>query len=135
MGQRIETSLKRRDAALTALRDTFSSGRLFHWTSERLEQERHKTLERHGIAKCPHWVRSYLDGTWRQLVDTAYRQDLVYGGFYQGRFYSTHNNRPDYYGKHGIEPHEYADDGAVSARGHYWIKSVDNGVPHPFFIG
>jgi hypothetical protein len=57
-----------------------------------------------------------------------------FGGFVDGKFYSTHRNRPDYYESNGISPADYSDDGRVTARGHYWIASVDAGKPKPFFI-
>ena len=131
---RIELALHKRDRALTALRDVYSAGRISGSTSADLERRRHETLRTHAIDKCPAWVRAYLDGAWRQMIDTAYRQDLVYGGFVGERFYSTHRNRPDYYEINGIEPSAYADDGLVTQRGHYWIASVDAGKPKPFFV-
>ena len=128
---RIERALKIRDAALVALKDHFACCQHFGPTSAKLEARRLEILELKGVNRAPHWVRSYLDGAWRIMIDNAYRHDLVFGGIVDGTFYSTHSNRPDYYEKHGIAPSDYADDGRVRARGHYW-----RGDPtQPFFVG
>lgn len=125
---RIEHALRIRDVALLSLKDVFSVGQISGSLSSTIESNRREVLER--TKKAPQWVRAYLDGYWRAMVDHAYRYDLVYGGFIGDKFYSTHNDRADYYERHGIEPREYADDGKVTRRGHYWKA---NG--RPFFIG
>jgi len=131
---RIELALHKRDRALTALRGVYSAGRISGSTSADLERRRHEVLRAYAIYKCPAWVHAYLDGAWRQMIDTAYRQDLVYGGFVGNHFYSTRRDRPDYYKTNGIEPSAYAGDGLVTRRGYYWIASVDAGKPKPFFV-
>lgn len=126
---RIGTALKRRDQLTQALRDCFSHAQHFGQLSRDMEEKRREIIAR--VAKgAPEWVRAYADGYWRCMIDSAYRNDLVHGGFYNGKFYSTHSKRDDYYEKHGIEPGAYADDGAVTARGHYWKESLK-----PFFVG
>jgi hypothetical protein len=89
----------------------------------------------------PGWVWAYLDGYMAARRDEFYRDHLIFGGFFDGVFYSTHSNREDYYGKHGIDPADYADDGRVQNRGHYWPRVVpyrggfhDRGAYKPFFI-
>ena len=129
---RIELALKHRDRALTALRDLFSSAEIFGLSSATMEERRHEALSAF-CAKCPYWVRSYLDGAWQQMIHDAYSRKLVYGGFYAGKFCSTHRNRPDYYETQDIEPRDFADHGNVYDRGHYWARSVDAGTPKPFF--
>ena len=77
----------------------------------------------------PEWVRSYLNGYRDCLTANLYREHLVFGGMVDGRFYSTHRNRDDYYEANGIEPSAYADNGRVKDRGHYWSRDLK-----PFFI-
>jgi hypothetical protein len=130
---KIEKAIKRRDQAQRYLRDLYSRARMFGLDSKTMESNRHDVLHS-ACAKAPQWVRQYLDGYWRALIERAYEQDLCFGGFYAGKFYSTHSKRADYYEKNGIEPSAFADDGAVTARGHYWINSVDAGTPKPFYL-
>lgn len=126
---RIERALRLRDSIISALRDCHSSAAHFGMLSADREARRHEVLARLP-PKTPAWVRQYADGYWRCLTDHAYRFELVFGGKIGEQFYSTHNDRADYYEKHGIEPREYADDGRVQQRGHYWKESLK-----PFFIG
>lgn len=88
----------------------------------------------------PSWVWAYLDGYRQALTDALYRDHLIFGGFIDGVFYSTHSDRPDYYQKHGIDPVDYADDGRVTNRGHYWDRylpvkggTYDRGAFKPFY--
>jgi hypothetical protein len=140
MGMRIKRALQIRDAGISALRSVYDHARHFGQTSEAMETARHEALGRIGIGKTPtpQWVRSYLEGYWRHIVDEAYRRDLVYGGMVEGKFYSTHSDRADYYEKNGIAPSDYADDGRVQLRGHYWkpyAEMAHRPEPKPFFVG
>lgn len=130
MGKRIADSLKMRDRLVQNLGDIYSGMKFSGCTSAYTEQCRRTMLEANKIGNYPAWVRAYADGYWRALVDHAYRADLVYGGFVGDVFYSTHRDREDYYEKHGIEPREYADDGKVRQRGHYWKECLK-----PFYVG
>jgi hypothetical protein len=130
MGKSIAQSLAIRDRALLSLKDCMSAHTQFGSTSARLEENRHAILKQYNVDKYPHWVRSYLDGYWRCLIDHAYRHELVFGGMVDGKFYSTYSDREDYYEKNGIEPSAFADNGLVTNRGHYW-----RGDPtKPFFV-
>ncbi len=129
---RIETALKRRDRAISNLRDQFSSAAMFG-TPSSVMNGRYADLCKVVLAKTPHWVRSYVDGYRAALTEQAYRTELVFGGFVEGKFYSVHRDRADYYERNGIEPRDYADDGLVVERGHYWRQSIDAGTPKPFF--
>lgn len=79
--------------------------------------------------RTPRYVRAYLRGQYDARADALYRTHLVYGGWIGDTFYSTRPDRPDYYGKHGIAPAEWADDGKVQRRGHYWRASL-----RPYFV-
>jgi hypothetical protein len=115
---RLETSIKRQAELVTALRDVYSSARAFHYSHERLLESREKVFAR--FASCPRHVLEFARGYARALDDSLYVDALVFGGIVDGVFYSTHRNRPDYYESHGMEPRDYADNGRVKNRGHYW---------------
>jgi hypothetical protein len=128
----IKTGLNKRNAAISALRDLYSQAESFGFTSSEINSRFSEILNvrLHG---CPVWVREYVRGYERALCDALYRTSLCHGGFLNDQFYSTHGNRSDYYERHGISAREFADDGRVYSRGHYWIKHVDAGKPKPFF--
>ena len=125
---RIERALRLRDSVISGLRDCYSAASIYGMKSADMEVKRHEVLGRLP-PKTPQWVRQFADGYWRCMIDGAYRHDLVFGGIVDGQFYSTHSDRDDYYEKHGIEPCEYADDGKVTSRGHYWKRNLK-----PFFV-
>jgi hypothetical protein len=82
--------------------------------------------------------QAYAAGYEQALRDFAYRHALIYGGFLNGQFLSTHSHRPDYYQKHGVEPSawaEAANGGRVEAIGHYWETNSEKKVFKPFFTG
>ena len=131
----IELALKKRDRAISQLRDLYSSAESFGFTSSQIN-DRYSAINA-GLVKCPSWTREYLSGYRRALDDMLYQSKLVYGGFYAGQFYSTHNGRADYYGDR-FDPCDWSkwgSDGTVEHRGHYWLKHVDAGSPKHFFTG
>ena len=81
--------------------------------------------------RMPRYMREYMQGRFDVMWDSLYRDSLVFGGFCDGVFYSTHSNRADYYAKHGIEPGDWAQkvDSKVIKVGHYWITTAQ---PKPF---
>lgn len=115
---RHETIYRKRESAISGLRDAFSSAVSFGSTHETLLNNVHAA--RAKLVGCPQRVFSYFDGYQAALQEDLYRKHLMFGGMIGDSFYSTHSDRADYYGKNGIEPSAYADDGLVSARGHYW---------------
>lgn len=129
---KIETALRKRDRLVSAIRGAYDSARGFGSTSTEMNGRLCAILYAPCYAKAPQWVRAFAEGYWRALHDEVYRYHLVFGGFIDGKFYSTHRDRPDYYEKHGIGPCEYADDGKVTGRGHYWKAFVDKGDPRPY---
>lgn len=122
----ITRALKIRDAARMAVADIFSSAARFGLPHDVMLQRRNEAYERHGVAKAPRWVSAFLDGYWNARQEQAYRDSLVYGAIIDGRFYSTHSNRTDYYEKNGIAPSAFAQDNPT--KGHYWADSLK-----PFF--
>lgn len=124
---RIERALKMRDAGKSHYAEIFRSAKHFGLSHAEMLTRRRLTLDLLNKHDAPHWVKAYLEGYWQCLQDQAYLADLVYGAMIDGRFYSTHSNRPDYYEKYGIEPSAFAKDN--NTKGHYWADSLK-----PFFI-
>ncbi len=116
---KLDKAIELQRALVTRLRDAYSDAKSFHSTSEALDA-RVRKLYADLPRDTPNHVREFGRGYALALNDRLYEAHLVYGGYVDGVFYSTHSNRPDYYGAHGIEPREYADDGRVTRRGHYW---------------
>lgn len=130
----IERSLRVRANAQRNLAQLYDHARYYGLGHSEILARHAAILESADVCNAPHWVSSYLDGYWRCLMDGAYRHDLIFGGMKDGRFYSTHHDRVDYYEKHGISACDYADDGLVTARGHYWSEAVTyNKKVMPFF--
>jgi len=127
----ISLALRKRDSAVSALRDLYSRAESFGMSSADINSRFCDILT--TLDRCPGWTREFVRGYQKCLTDNLYRYSLVHGGFYAGTFYSTHSKRADYYERNGIGAVEYSDDGKVTARGHYWIKHVDAGKPKPFF--
>lgn len=121
---KIERALKLRDSLKTRIADIYSMAILSGMTSQEINSAVMSAYAELPAA-TPQWVKSYCDGVRAALQDSLYADCLVFGGFVNGRFYSTHRNRPDYYEKHGIDAVEYADNGKVTARGHYWRDSIN----------
>ena len=138
---RIETSLRNRDRLTTRIADIYSMAILCGMTSAEINQAI-SDAKAQLPARTPQWVYAYADGFCKAMQDRLYADCLVYGGFIDGVFYSTHSARDDYYGKHGIEPSQYAESGKVKERGHYWRDVIqwrggiyNRGQVKPYFIG
>lgn len=117
--------------AIIRLQDDYSSAKCFGLTHDQLLTRLKEGRDAYHFDKWPRWAQSEWKGYQRCLADRLYETSLVYGGMVDGRFYSTHSNRDDYYQKHGIQPSAYADNGKVTARGHYWDI---RGTIKPFFM-
>lgn len=128
---KIETTLRKRNAAVSALRDCYSSAKFYFPTSQEMNRQVLDIKAKH-LGRSPLWARAFFEGVADELVKSLYRERLVYGGYVGDTFYSTYRARPDYYEKHGIEPSDYADNGRVKARGHYWTDESGK-VTKPYF--
>ena len=126
---RISTQLNKRNSAIASLNSLLSTAKFAGMTSAEINAETMKI--RATLAKCPESIRAYFDGYNKCKIEALYHDSLMFGGFFNGVFYSTHSNRPDYYETNGIPPHEFADNGKVTGRGHYWKTTQ---TPRPFFI-
>lgn len=134
---RIEQALKIRDAAKMRLRDLYSHAEFYGMDSDSINAGYSAILV--DMAKGPQWARSYIDGYRQALTDRLYETVLIFGGFVDGEFYSTHSKRPDYYGKHGIDPSDWHN--RASDIGHYFDRykpldrgTYDRGAFKPFYV-
>ena len=125
---RIERALAVRDSLVTRVRDCYSIARIATMPSAECDAALRDVFTK-VPPRTPAWVIQYARGYARALQNDLYENHLVHGGIVDGVFYSTHSSRPDYYGKHGIEPRDYADDGKVTMRGHYWASNTSR----PYF--
>lgn len=122
-----ERTLKKRNWAEARLAGLFSAAEHYGWTHDTMLERRSEIYAELTKAKMPRWVFSYLEGYWSARQMEAYKYSLVYGAIINGRFYSTHSNRDDYYEKLGIEPSAFAEPNPT--KGHYWANSLK-----PFFV-
>ena len=81
-------------------------------------------------SKAPQWTIAYVKGYHQCLRDVLYGSSLVFGAWVDGKFYSTHRDRDDYYEKQGINACDYAVMTQSNASvGHYWAHNVSK----PYF--
>lgn len=118
-GKPIARMLRWRDECRDAFNGLYSHSAAFGATREAMETRKREILARHPLTR---WASGYLEGYWAHIIDQAYRHDLVYGGWVEGRFLSTHSNRNDYYGKCGISARDWHD--LSIGRGHYWANTL-----------
>lgn len=131
---RIETALKIRNEALASLKSVYSQARAFGPTSRELHAQVAAVRQSARVKRAPAWVLAFLEGYDKALSDALYDTGaLTFGGFVDGAFWSVDRNRPDYYGKGPISAADFSDDGKVTARGHYWAKSLED-TPRPYFL-
>lgn len=126
----IATALRRKDAAIVQLRDAYSAARICGQSHADLIA-RVRVIQDTTLKGAPRWALSEFKGYNRALSDRLYETSLVFGGYVNGVFCSTHRDRPDYYQTQGVEPAAFADGGLVKARGHYWSTTK---TPKPFFV-
>jgi hypothetical protein len=132
MSKHYNSNLTKRDDAVTKLRDAYSAAQAFGMTHADLMVAVCKA--RDTLKGCPRWAEAHFSGYQRALADALYHTSLVYGGIVGGRLYTTHASRPDYYGKHGITPCEWATGGRVTQAGHYWTPELVRMTIRPFFV-
>jgi hypothetical protein len=122
----ITTALNKRNQAKSRLVDLYSKAEIYGMTSDEINTAYNDILA--DLAKAPQWVRAYLDGCRSILNDQAYRNQLVYGAFIDGKFYSTDRNRDDYYEKHGLSANVFSESEKQQI-GHYWARNL-----RPYYI-
>lgn len=113
---KFSTANNHKNRAVQEVKYLHSISRIMGLSSSECNSRYMKILE--GISRCPAWVRYYVTGYHDALREIDYQHHLIFGGYYGGKFYSTHSNRSDYYETCGISPKEFALNS--KDRGHYW---------------
>ena len=131
MGISLDRALELQRRGVERIIDAYSSAQSFCSPSNSLHAKCSEILSDMRAKHAPRWAIAHVEGYSRALMANLYRYSLVYGGYLDGQFMSTHSSRADYYEKQGIEPREFAEDGRVRNTGHYWAADVSR----PFFIG
>ena len=127
---KIETSLNKQRAAIMRIKDIFSTAEICGLSHSEMNDRIFKIQS--DLIKCPQYVKSYVSGFRDCLFDQLYKQNkVIFGMMKDGKFYSTHRNREDYYEKHGFSASEfnYQMNENRNLVGHYWADNIK-----PFFI-
>ena len=120
---KIERSLALRDQAITRLNDVYSMAEIVGLSSSEIQIRVFNQVNT-LVINCPEWVKQYIKGYERCIIDNLYRYKLEYGAWVNDVFYSTHSNSSNYYGKANIEPQVFSAKHTNS--GHYWIAHKGN---------
>lgn len=120
---KIERSLALRDQAVTRLNDVYSMAEIVGLSSSEIQIRVFNQVNT-LIINCPEWVKQYIKGYERCIIDNLYRYKLEYGAWVDGVFYSTHSNSSNYYRKSNIEPQVFS--AKHTNPGHYWIAHEGN---------
>lgn len=125
---KVETSLNARDRAIRQLNEIYSHAAIVGMDSKALQS---KVIEIQSRVKSyPQWVRAYVKGYESCKSDFIFKNQLIHGGFINGKFCSTHSHRDDYYQKQGITPEMWLKES-------YWLGFYWNTVKgnKPYFLG
>ncbi|ERP95729.1 hypothetical protein Q669_29615 [Labrenzia sp. C1B10] len=125
---KLELTISRVKEAIEKVESLYRLAPYTRQTSEEMNREFRQFIS--DMGKAPRWAIAQVEG-YREARQRDVYKNLVFGGFLDGVFYSTHSKRPDYYRTRGIDPAEYGDDARVKNRGHYW-DSPDG--MEPYFI-
>jgi hypothetical protein len=119
---RVERAWAIREECYSDLVSLFSNARAFRPPFAEMLDQRDAVYAK--AEKCPHWVRAYLCGAWQVMYQGLWHDELVYGAWIDGRFYSTHRDRPDYYEKLGKTASEFCTPEISKRANHYWAADV-----------
>lgn len=122
---RIDTALNHKRRVMSEIESMVSSAKISGITSSQFNEDSRIILA--TVSHCPRWVSAYCQGYLECERKRIQRECLVFGGYLNGVFYSTHSGREDYYAKHGIEPLQWAEKGfagEVKDIGHYWSHNL-----------
>ena len=129
---RMETTVKRINEAMLASRDAIGRARIMGQLSSELNR---RMIEiRYGMGNAPGWAVERVYGYQQALTDMLYDRDLAFGVMVDGEFFSTRDDREDYYEKKGLSAIDFY---SLSTKhkdklGHYWTTT---NPPKPYFIG
>jgi hypothetical protein len=123
-GMRFKTAYNHQERARSAIADILRSSESFGRSSDEESKLVRAVFE--SISHCPQWVKSYVSG-YRDALREQQRRKLVFCYTVDGKLYSTHRNRDDYYEKHGLGPKEVYEQATFC--GHYWEVKSYGGPP------
>ena len=114
------TAQNHKTRALSAIDSLFGVAKICGMTSTEITVSFNEIMVNHS--KIPTYIKYYLRGVYDEKWKGLYRDSLVFGGFYKGKFYTTHSNHDRYYQKHGITPLQWCEDthNGIVSTGHYW---------------
>jgi hypothetical protein len=114
------TANNHKTRALNAIDSLFGCAKLCGMTSTEISEAFNEIMGEHS--KLPQYLKYYLRGVYDEKWKGLYKDSLLFGGFYNGQFYTTHASHDRYYQKHGITPVQWCEDthNGVIAIGHYW---------------
>lgn len=90
---KVSTALNHRDRAISAIRDIWSSARIYHSTHDDILKRLRSVND--SIAHCPAWVRGYVDGYDKALFDANWQYlEFCYAQIIDGEtvLFSTHKD-------------------------------------------
>jgi hypothetical protein len=122
---KLETALNHQKRALSAIESMIYAAKVSSITSAQFNEDSRDIFA--TVSHCPRWVQEYCQGYLDCERKRIQRESLIFGGFLNGVFYSTHSSRNDYYQKHGIEPLQWAEKnkaGELKDLGHYWSHNL-----------
>lgn len=107
------TAFKKREAALTRIRDRFNAAKIYKPTSKHIHSQVLEIME--DVKSCPGWVRDYIRGYYECLFDSLW-QHMEFCYEVNGVLYTTNRNSD--------KPHwdtlpDYNMKGKLCA--HYWF--------------
>ena len=129
---RDKLQFSRRDYCVSQIRDIYSHAHHFGLSRSRiLDDIRTRVWETKAYKSLPRYMQEYVKGAAHVMFNSLYHVGLngeppalVFGAWIDGKFYSTHRNRGDYYERNGIEPSAFAklSENKVA---HYWAHKTD----------
>lgn len=113
---KFDTAYNHRERLIRQLSDLYNSAKIFGLQSAEISRRRNEivsTLPK----KAPRWIMDYVEG-WERCMRSTFDRELIFAYTVDGKLYSIHRDRDDYYEKHGLGPKEVYDRATLS--GHYW---------------
>jgi hypothetical protein len=117
------TAYNHKTRALSAIDSLFACARISGIPANDLIESYKVIMADH--VKLPRYMREYLRGVFDEKWKQLYKDSLVFGGFFDGKFYTTHSNHDRYYQKHGFTPMAWAEHvaGGMVSIGHYYTTT------------
>ena len=119
-----QVSLKRETAI--RIRDAFRAA-TFHCPTSAEMTARLNEITASWPKDTPNHIKDYIAGFIDALQTEMIDSLVIYGGIYEGKFYSVNSARDDYYGKAGISPLDWSlasHKSTIKDMGLYWAKDT-----------